>query len=94
MNGCFLHTADAVVFFKQVIKRPHQKYMVIDLIPQHGQFPCIRLFGTDIDGFVEDYESSVYGGKGDEKADCSAVYTEFAAAYKAKLKEERKRRKK
>jgi len=53
-----------------------------------------ELFGTDIDGFVEDYESSVYGGKGDEKADCSAVYTEFAAAYKAKLKEERKRRKK
>ena len=53
-----------------------------------------ELFGTDIDGFVEEYESSVYGGKGDEKADCSAVYTEFAAAYKAKLKEERKRRKK
>lgn len=53
-----------------------------------------ELFGADIDGFVEDYESSVYGGKGDEKADCSGVYTGFAAAYKAKLKEERKRRKK
>ena len=55
---------------------------------------CAELFGTDISEFTEKYESSVYGGKGDESEDCSGIYTAFAAAYKAKLREERKRRRK
>ena len=55
---------------------------------------CAELFGTDISEFTEKYESSVYGGKGDESEDCSGIYTAFAAAYKTKLREERKRRRK
>ncbi|MBQ3842909.1 MAG: hypothetical protein II820_09490 [Ruminiclostridium sp.] len=55
---------------------------------------CAELFGTDITDFIGKYESSVYGGKGDESENCPDVYLKFAAAYKAKLKEERKRGKK
>lgn len=64
------------------------------MTPTDTAAKCAELFGTDIWEFTEKYESSVYGGKGDESEDCSGVYTAFAAAYKAKLREERKRRRK
>ncbi len=54
---------------------------------------CGELFGYDIGGFVERYESAVYGGN-DDGGDLSAVYTGFAEAYKEKQKSDKKRRRK
>ena len=50
---------------------------------------CEGLFGYDIGGFVERYESAVYGGN-DDGGDLSPVYTGFAEAYKARKKNDRK----
>lgn len=55
---------------------------------------CRELFGFDISGFVLEYENAVYGGKGDEQADNSDVYTGFVSAYKKTRREERKNLKK
>ncbi|MBP3853987.1 MAG: hypothetical protein IK990_00045 [Ruminiclostridium sp.] len=64
------------------------------LTPTDTASVCADLFGYDIGGFVQEYESAVYGGYADEKADNSAVYTGFVRAYREKLKEERKQKKK
>ncbi len=54
---------------------------------------CAELFGYDLSGFIQDYETAVYGGRADEKTDNRSVYEGFIAAYKAKLRYERKHRK-
>lgn len=54
---------------------------------------CSELFGYDISGFVEHYENAVYGGI-ESGEDMSGVYAGFTAAYKEKLKRDRKRGKK
>jgi len=55
---------------------------------------CNELFGFDISDFVRKYEDAVYGGKADEQADNSAVYTGFVGAYNKARREERRFRKK
>ncbi|MBP5606039.1 MAG: transglutaminase domain-containing protein [Ruminiclostridium sp.] len=54
---------------------------------------CGELFGYDLSGFIQDYETAVYGGRADENTDNRPVYEGFIKAYKAKLRHERKRRK-
>ena len=64
------------------------------LTPTDTAEKSAELFGYDIAAFVQSYENAVYGGYADENADSSAVYSGFMAAYKHKLKEERKNRRK
>ncbi len=64
------------------------------LTPAETRDKCAELFGADIGGFTEYYESLIYGGIGNENADNSAVYTEFTAAYKNRIKQDRKEKKK
>jgi len=70
------------------------KERVNKLTPTDTAEKCRELLDFDISGFVQDYEKAVYGGADSVPEDNSAVYAGFAAAYKNKLKEERKRRKK
>ncbi|MCR4780273.1 MAG: transglutaminase-like domain-containing protein [Ruminiclostridium sp.] len=63
------------------------------MTPAETAGKCSELFGYDISGFVDEYEGAVYGGLPDD-GDRSAVYAGFMAAYKEKLKEDKRRRKK
>ncbi|MBO6229867.1 MAG: transglutaminase domain-containing protein [Ruminiclostridium sp.] len=51
-----------------------------------------ELFGLDIGGFVQCYEAAIYGASADESADNSDVYTAFMQAYKARKREDKKRK--
>ena len=61
------------------------------LTPTDTAAESLRLLDCDISGFISEHARTVYGGY-DTDSDCSEVYGRFVKAYKAKQKEERKRR--
>lgn len=64
------------------------------LTPTETAQKCSELFGCDTGEFVRIYEKAVYGGAEDEKRDMSYVYRDYISAYKRKLREERKQKRK
>lgn len=96
----FLHRAGRMRGAKQMsliygkinrIVNLHEKQSKNLLTPKETAGKCMSLFGIDMNGFVDDYERAVYGGKDDGSSNCIRVYKDFYAAYKAALKRERKR---
>ncbi|MGN0579017.1 MAG: transglutaminase family protein, partial [Ruminiclostridium sp.] len=55
---------------------------------------CERLFGYDISGFISQYSRLVYSNTEDSDNDFSAVYSEFRKAYRLRIKEDKKNRRK
>ena len=71
----------------------YEKKRVNTYTPAETAQRCRELFGYDISGFIDSYENAVYGGISDD-TDLSGVYRGFAAAYRQKIKQDRRDRKK
>ncbi len=62
------------------------------LTPSDTADKCRELFAFDADDFVRKYEAAVYGGE-ETTDNCAPIYKDFTAAYKRRLKEDKKCRK-